>query len=391
MRKQRRALMAAAVVGAFFAYTFAATPGISTAATAVDDATALGYEPADIASLAENLGISYEEGVAQYGGQSAFLSVLTLAQEVAPETFVAAEWLPTGSVHGWISFTDAPPAEVSKAIAQLPFRISIRTDAVQSARDADQSLAKAHDFVMSLGDENVDMGFNTELDSLTVSFERQLSPEQAELLIAALQPYLLPGVSLKITTSADTGVEFQSIRGGQGMTWTGGICTSGFTARRGATWGVITAGHCNVANTTLDGSASLTTNVTGATGSGGDARYYSSPDTVRLNSIHIANSGTLYRTITSKTTIPVGGSVCVYGIQHSAFWCTTVTAVNQYYGAVCKQNKTNTGSTVTGDSGGPWFWNNSAVGTHTGLNSSKAIYTLIASAETLVGGAVYLG
>jgi len=348
-------------------------------------------EAADIAVLAKDLGISFEEGLARYGGQSAFLNVVTLAETVAPETFAAAEWLPEGSVHGWISFTEAPPKEIERAIAQLPYRISVRTDAVQSARDADQALSKAHEYVLSLGLEDFDLGFNVELDSLRLSLGDAVATQMADSLRAALDSYVPSGVRVVVDVRDGPGLEFQDLRGGVGITWTGAICTSGFTAKRGTTWGVITAGHCNTSSATLDGSASALSNVTGATGSGGDARYYSSADTTRRNQIRIANSGVLYRTITGKTTIPAGSAVCISGIMHSAVFCATVTDVNQCYGGVCKQNKTSTSATLSGDSGGSWYWENSAVGIHTGLSGGYAIYTLIANAESLTGATVYAG
>jgi len=210
-------------------------PSISTAAPQMGSAVAVERyvpeedEAADLAALAKSLGISYDEAVAGYGGQSQFFDIVNLAAQVAPQSFASSEWLASGKTHGWISFTTSPPAEISKAIDQLPYDVTVTTTAPQSAVQADASLTAAHERLMSLGIGDFDLGFNVYLDTLVLTVSDRLPLGLANTAEAALAPFLVRGVGFRVESGAEP-VVFQDLRGGEGFTWTGAICTTGFRA-----------------------------------------------------------------------------------------------------------------------------------------------------------------
>lgn len=169
-------------------------------------------------------------------------------------------------------------------------------------------------------------------------------------------------------------------------------CTSGFTAIRGSQWGVLTAGHCPDTTQRLSGSTYNLTYVTQHVGSYGDAQFNASSDPSRSNSIKISSSLT-YRTITSSANATVGAAVCNYGRTRSTAACATVQEVNYCNSGKCRLVRTNATFTNDGDSGGPWYYNNTAVGLHTGqlTTSKQAVFTQINQAKAILSAEVWLG
>lgn len=174
-------------------------------------------------------------------------------------------------------------------------------------------------------------------------------------------------------------------------------CTSGFTAFRGSQWGLLTAGHCPNATHQIVGSTYGFSFVTEHVGSYGDAQFHASTDPTRLNSIKIADNGPTYRTITSTAYPVAGASICNFGRTRPNAACTTVAAVNVCLTnssgvAVCRLARTNGTFTNNGDSGGPWYLNNTAIGVHAGENSAGfAVFSQVGHLKAILSAEVHIG
>ncbi len=133
-------------------------------------------------------------------------------------------------------------------------------------------------------------------------------------------------------------------------------CTSGFSVKNSSgTKGITTAGHCS--NDQWYNGVNLPF-VSGTTGGIYDIQWHTAPGlTVR----NLVFDGTYNRYIFSvkfRATQSVGEWVCKYGMT-SGYACDTIATTSQDGVNVRVDNMTVQG----GDSGGPWFWNNTAYGT----------------------------
>lgn len=192
------------------------------------------------------------------------------------------------------------------------------------------------------------------------------------------------GIAVKVLKAPSAGGKAEIVRGGMAM----GACTSGFTVFRGATRGVLTAGHCPNSNTYVSGSSSITKFVAGHRGSYGDFQWHSTPDSTSHN-IRINSSGRT-RAILRQAIAAVGTSVCNYGKSRARSSCTTVSsqavcATDQNGYRLCRLVRTNGAFTNPGDSGGPWYSGNRAYGIHFGKVSGKSSYSRIGNAEAILG------
>jgi antitoxin component of RelBE/YafQ-DinJ toxin-antitoxin module len=143
------------------------------------------------------------------------------------------------------------------------------------------------------------------------------------------------------------------IFGGKALT----TCTSGFSVRNSSgTKGVTTAGHCN--NSQSYSGVSLPF-MSGTTGGVYDIQWHRGDHAFTVR--NLIWDGTYNRFIYSvkfRASQSVGEWVCKYGMT-TGYACGTIATTSQDGVNIRVDNMTVQG----GDSGGPWFWNNTAYGT----------------------------
>lgn len=123
--------------------------------------------------------------------------------------------------------------------------------------------------------------------------------------------------------------------------------------------GISTAGHCSDSTNSYDGLP--ISFMAGSVYPNGDLQWSRFTGSVTLsNQVKISNSG-IYRAITSATDPNVSMLVCYYGKTTNQH-CGTVVTANRCAGAFCRLFEVNTASTDYGDSGGPWFYDQTALG-----------------------------
>ena len=206
----------------------------------------------------------------------------------------------------------------------------------------------------------------------------------------------------------DGTVSTDAVYGGTGVTNKpgGDACMTGFVVAVGATPGVLTAGHCDPRQTNPFGSSDLVLmpgrRMGGGTGTGGDMQVMSNGDS--FSPTFFAGDGFTVRAVTGYRSrdslsegVTSGSYLCKYSAQSGRRSCGRVKA--RYFAPGVEYQKENpdsrcssasgaSGTSCTldyvqvvpaatvsgdyrleaqgGDSGGPWFANNTAFGIHGG-------------------------
>lgn len=179
-------------------------------------------------------------------------------------------------------------------------------------------------------------------------------------------------------------------------------CTAGFTIRLLDTTpyrnGLLTAAHCgNSAGTPQDSSYATTYRGQHA-GEYGEVQKHSSNDPDPKNRVITARTATstTTRAVTSYAYATVGQAVCNYGKTRTTSSCTTVRSVGRSFTAnidgtmtsIGRMVQSNGSFTAQGDSGGPWYSSNSAVGIHYGKFEGYSTFSLVGFAQSILGIAV---
>jgi hypothetical protein len=176
--------------------------------------------------------------------------------------------------------------------------------------------------------------------------------DPTEFHVALREAGLQLPANVKVIKVNELPKEVTDIFGGLALT----TCTSGFSVKdSGGTKGITTAGHCS--NDQWYNGVKLPF-VSGTTGGVYDIQWHTAPGfTVR----NLVFDGTYNRYIFSvkfRANQSVGEWVCKYGMT-TGYACGTIATTSQDGVNVRVDNMNVQG----GDSGGPWFWSNTAYGT----------------------------
>ncbi|CAN5887223.1 hypothetical protein BH24DEI2_BH24DEI2_00530 [soil metagenome] len=207
--------------------------------------------------------------------------------------------------------------------------------------------------------------------------------------------FALNDLNLKVQVSEGPFAALDHSRGGNVLLDDGAReCTSGWSVSGPNGDGIITAAHCTGLNQfeqpgLVPYGMSWKNQVWGA---GGDAEYHTTTH-VELAEFYADAFNIRDVTGTRSTASMVGGSVCLYGRFSNNRTCThQVTGIGatlNFSGRVVSNLAiTDTTSSVPGDSGGGWSFNNTAWGVNTGrilTNPPQGIFTPVRQAEAVLG------
>ncbi len=163
-----------------------------------------------------------------------------------------------------------------------------------------------------------------------------------------------------------------AVHGGLEIVGGGAVSTTGFTVRRASDGklGVTAAGHAPNTGTvqTSSGGAATVFEAERAPSGPYDIQWHSSPGNTLSNVVRDSTSGTT-RPITSvrlRASQAVGSSVCKFG-RTTGYTCGTIDSTTLCNNGSCTYVRV-AGRGVNlsegGDSGGPWFYGDTAYGTH---------------------------
>ncbi|AXR74658.1 hypothetical protein QDX25_10450 [Auritidibacter ignavus] len=353
----------------------------------------------DIERLAERSETDPEQVHASYAGQEQFLTVLTLAYETHPDLFYSAGWTPDRQEDegygAWVAFTEPVEDEVREAFTELPTSVELRYDAEVSEEDMEEARSEALAELYAPAQVDAVSGHFTEDGELEIQVEVDPSDEdEVEPLIEEVERDA--PVEVAISTTEDLGIEPEAVLGGVGVTH----CTSAFTAYRDGENALLGAHHCPPDAGVPSGGSEELTFVDGHIGPQGDVRVHTTTDPID-NAIVLDPEGDSTREITSRARTPEGALVCNFGQERGSSDCTTVRSANHSFNAidpdameivrVSNAVQTEAGLTEGGDSGGPWYSGNAALGIHFGQSEDLSTFSNILDAEDVLGVEVNTG
>ncbi|MDO5092569.1 MAG: hypothetical protein Q4D79_03975 [Propionibacteriaceae bacterium] len=358
-----------------------------------EDLAVAAAEAADNAALAEELGVPEEQAAEWFQGEEEFLGAVEHAKAAAGEQFFYAAWTPQEEAEtgykGWIAFKGEVSQEAVAPFAALDFPVEVRTNAEFTENELEQirqekmtALAEAGNFKGLVGDIESD-------GSITIQYEPSIdmigSPQ-----ISATATSLSENSPVKVTVAPATGIAptEEVLKGGAGIA----SCTLGFVVVYRGRVGALTAGHCPNSPGVPTGSSVALKFVKQHIGDYGDVQLHTSTDSA-ANEIRVSRAGE-YRTITASGEGIKGSRVCNYGKTRALPSCTTIRTVNHAFihpdtgMYVSQMVQTNGSFTNAGDSGGPWYFAQTARGIHFGKSGGYATYTSIGAAESVMDATV---
>lgn len=347
----------------------------------------------DLAELAAGLGMSESSVAVQFAGQTEFVLAASAAFERNPKIYFSSGWTPErlmdGGYKGWIAFSERPAASEIALLDKLPIPVELRFDAPGSVDELDVIRHEVMESLVEILPELAGMtGDFTERGVLEVQYELAASSHAADashpLDITSLQEIARRApIDVEVWEASNIAPREQVVRGGVSF----GTCTLGFAAIRGGSQrGGVTAGHCSNTAQTPPGSSISMPFVLEHVGAYGDVQFHSTTDTISRE-INIGQGGR--RNITSVAYPTNGMSVCNYGRRRTNFSCTTIRNWNHaFYNGngvwLSRMAQSNGSFTLDGDSGGPWWHNNTGIGVHYGKSGGYSTMSRLPDVESIL-------
>jgi len=338
-------------------------------------------EATDLATVAEQHGMSFDEALGRYGWNNDFALGLTRLRSVTADSFSAAEIVDSDAA--WISFAASVPdaaRDFVKGFQQDHPRVvvELRSDVGFSEAEINSLVETTHYTILK--DDRVegaatwfdwderrvvvnagssDKGPSALEDSLRDSAERAVAT-------AGLR-HLLDIVSIDVsTTSADrVAGDDNSIshRGGEALD---PGCTSGFIVGDGTgAEGPATAAHCS--NSLSDDGSALSFRGAHA-GTHGDVQWHTGPQP-EDSTFYAGSSATLEtdpRRADAVAAPTVGQTLCTNGRTNKK-QCQEVRRLGVCNGPACNLVQMGARRAAGGDSGGPVYFGTTAYGLHQGF------------------------
>lgn len=324
---------------------------------------------------------SLVEAVRQFSGQMEFMRLANALEASRPELFVEAEWIAGAEPYGVVRIVGDPVAELAESFTQTKADVRLESGYRLSSREFDEFLEAAYRSIAALvGGSNVTASGSpsTATIEILVNDEAQLALETA---VETVEKSVPSDVRFTITYSPfaqDAGAE--GIVGGR--QW--GQCTAGFSVRRGTVYGMTTANHCSSVggSTAYQGTAmSAPTAPIALSVSSGDIKWRRTVSTVADPRFQAVTGG--YRLVSATLNPVVGTAICKYGVT-TGQTCSTVASTSLCANDYCGLSRVSADISEPGDSGGPWFFGNTAMGIHHGTVPTSPL--TIASGFTRIGG-----
>lgn len=358
-------------------------------------------EPGIVDSYANEYGVDRATATRNASAQEPLLEIGARALEIGGDRF-SSTWLHHGDVPKLeIRLTDGAPDEaLERRIRELSPLIEVTYGADERSHETFQvvsrALADGRLAAFDIAGIGIDGATGRILIDVVTS---SAGPMHLSEVSAAVAEKLTESTPLSVddllieVTSEFAGDDF---RGGLHMT----SCTTGFSVRHSSgTRGLITAGHCPSPQSyrTFNSSTWHAMTLQGEVRSASADLEWRTITAAVEPRFH-ADSTALGRILYSVTprSSQGGTSVCSRG-KTSGYRCGTVTSIsyaptwqNACPGTTCSPVFIRaSASSAGGDSGGPWFFNNSGTGIHKGSVSGTSVYTPVDRFGNLGVSAIY--
>lgn len=375
-----------------------------------------------IATLGADQAASFAEESAPlderiYAAQEDFAALASTLSESNASTYVGAGLGESHVADAWLAFTTMPDDRVLELVRALPIDVEVRWG--YAATQAER--IEAIDVAAAVLTEELGAGapFSAVPDLLGIEIafrwddgepSGDLIDQLQESVLSATAESSLDGLApLPVTVEYNAHLagelEANEVWGGGQLRLTNGdsICTSGWSARRGGREGIITAGHCpnllrwgfNAGWIQFVADRPVTPN-----GNWVDMQFHQTLAADAVPKFRSTSMST-FRLVLDVANPVYNQRVCHWGMV-TGTGCTIVVETfgcYRYDGdprAYCGLAFTSRHITAGGDSGGPWYSGQTAVGTHTGSadhddNPStplQGIFTMISMANTYLSATI---
>lgn len=320
-------------------------------------------EARDLQTLADEHGMTFEQAVDEFGWQERFSEMVEQLREAYPAEFAGARITRDPASPAWVAFRGAVPDAAAGTIDSFEEPVTTHGHRGFSEQELDRRLQIVHHRVWARRDlvASATSGYDVETGQVTIEVEGRGTPDaQARKRLEDRLLELLPAEARAWPLSVDV---IESVRHGDDTVY-GGVaitgCTSGFSVVKDGVRGISTAAHCSN-DQRYDGRLNLTfKNAHG--GEWGDVQWHTSTEHEADDFYAAANDR---RDVSERRMATEGQSLCRYG-KTTGKECDEVYQLNHCRGDYCHLTAMHNREADGGDSGGPWYWGNTAYGIHSG-------------------------
>lgn len=333
----------------------------------------------DIRTIAERDGIDLMEAIARTAWQTDFVRFAAELEEAYRNEFAGAGVRDSGR-GAWFAFAGEIPPDAIELSRKLPVPVELIGGRGFSEAELIKTLNAAHTKTLAHDDiVNVHGHYDIERGTVTIRAQPSRKGVSATLIAGSLgaqmrdlSPNPRITVEVVLVDRLQDSQDASRIRGGGELS----SGTAGFTVRNPNTnWrGIATAGHVarnrpslSYRNHSIDGGGWVTVNRVGVhEGQHGDlARYSTGGRTATATFYWNWNAKRLVTSVWSPRT---GVDVCRFG-KTTGRHCDVVYRINETKGDYRGLVATHRRNASSGDSGGPWYYGNTAYGIHQGSKS----------------------
>lgn len=349
-------------------------------------------EREDLTLIAESEGIGTDEAMERVAWQNDFAMAATAVQEAYPESFAHAEIASEVPAVGSISFVGPVPVDVYRLLASVPEGVNVELvpGAELSAAAVDAAIIKVHHAVSGTGlVGDVVTSYDREAGLVQVAAQPKSAEDLTgqEQAIRSLLPGDLPPFELILDPQLEGGGG--DVRKGGGRLEVSGEgyleCTAGFNViKPNGTTGVATAGHClnNLTHENKNGDPEVDLNFqAGHRGDWGDFQWHTSTEGESDNFFYNWNST---RDVIATSNPVDGQTLCRFG-QNTGATCSGVNDLSVCHTVdgftYCRLVRMNDDEADGGDSGGPWYYGETAYGYHQGYVGSGCGFLGLSSCD----------
>jgi streptogrisin C len=336
----------------------------------------------DLALVAVARGWTLEQAVAHRAISDQFGRIQEQLATKRPGLYAGATLsaVPDGAPTLYIRGT--ADAFVRELVNAAEFRIEVIEGQPFSWQELEERSIRLNRLLAALGFRDIVTSFDESTATVEAVVTRVPAlPASAEQVLALLPAEFRSGVRLDVT-DADVAIDEHAYGGMWVRDFGVNECTSGWSVTDGVTTGVTTAGHCDGINEIVEPGVGVHRLIHRAEhrGQWGDVEWKTSlhmepPDAHMEHPAAFYASETEVRAVAAvepQANITVREAICVYGRSSNAQDCShtvyrtsiSCTSNGVFNDRLVAMNAKNT--TIPGDSGGPWYFNFTAYGSHKG-------------------------
>ena len=353
--------------------------------------------------MAQQDNISLDEAIKRYAWHEPFSMLVDELRQQYPESFAGARIMDDG--RSWIAFASDVPsgalgklADLTDALGQFGQKVELIENRGFTEEALDEAVIDAHQMAMQRQAfvENVSTGADIASGLITVELELARTARgtaEAEALVSEIERKVVSPameVRVRIVDEVLAGND-RNLYGGNMLAWSDGgslACTSGFSVTFGSVRGLATAGHCDDTPFYSVSGADVPLYLWAEYESDyGDFEWLVSGE-YHADDFFSGPYDSYLRDVSGVGFPTTGQNICRNGAKTGKF-CDKVYSLNHCLNGSCRLALSENNTSQGGDSGGPWFYGNTAYGIHKGYKwwnfKSRSAFSLASYIDEALG------